>query len=48
MANLTSLMSGGWEPDNDLDLASDYELAMEEWEREHSAPVYNPTNESQP
>lgn len=35
MANLTSLMSGGWELDNELDPATDYELAMELWEREH-------------
>ena len=35
MANLTSLMSGGWTPDNDIDLASDYELAMERAEQEN-------------
>ena len=29
MANLNSLMSGGWEPDNNMDFASNYELAME-------------------
>ena len=40
MENLNSLMSGGWEPDNDIDLASEYELAMEQWEREHPAPRF--------
>ena len=34
-AIMESLMSGGWEPDYDLDIASDYELAMERAEQEN-------------
>lgn len=37
MANLDSLMLGGYEVDDDIDLATEYELKMEQWEREHSA-----------
>lgn len=46
MANLNSLMSGGWEPDNELDPATDYELAMELWEHEHPEEfrIYDLTN----
>lgn len=32
---MAGLMSGGWAPDDDLDIASDYELAMERAEAEN-------------
>ncbi len=35
MANLNSLMSGGWELDDELDPATDYELNMEIYEADH-------------
>ena len=43
MANLTSLMTGGWELDNDLGASTNAELKQEEhaglWERRHPAAV---------
>lgn len=38
MANLDSLMLGGYEVDDDIGLATEYELMMEQWEHEHPAP----------
>lgn len=32
---LNSLMCGGWEPENDLNMSTDFEIAMEEYEKEH-------------
>ncbi len=43
---INSLMSGGWELDNDLDPATDYELKMEAYEADHPEEfrIYNPAD----
>lgn len=42
MASLNSLMAGGWELDNDVDLASDFDLWIESLRDEEFVPSLVP------